>query len=122
MDQPMRVVVANQPRLMRELILETVRLQPDIEVVAEVQNEADIVRTVDEKRPDYLIVALDEFDKYPAVCDVLLHRYPRMKVLALAAGRNVSLFFWASFNVESISVEPSEDGILSTLRGGRGVA
>lgn len=121
MDQPMRVVVANQPRLMRELILETVRLQPDIEVVAEVENEADIARTVEENTPDYLIVALDESDKYPAVCDGLLHRYPRMKVLALAARRNVSLFFWASFNIESIPVEPSEDGILSTLRSRRSV-
>jgi DNA-binding NarL/FixJ family response regulator len=122
MDQPVRVVVANQPRLMRELVLETVRLQPDIEVVAEVQNEADIARTVEENIPDYLIVTLDESDKCPAVCDVLLHRYPRMRVLALAAERNLSLFFWASFCIESVAVEPSENGILNTLRSERGAA
>jgi hypothetical protein len=34
--QPIRVVVANQPRLMRELVLETILEQPDIEIVAEI--------------------------------------------------------------------------------------
>jgi hypothetical protein len=63
-----------------------------------------------------LIVALDESDRYPAVCEVLLRRHPGMKVLALAAGRNVSLFFWASFCIDSLPVEPSEEGILNTLR------
>jgi hypothetical protein len=44
MTQPICVVVANQPRLMRELVLETILDQPDIEIVAEIQNEAEIVR------------------------------------------------------------------------------
>ncbi len=70
MTQPIRVVVANQPRLMRELVLETILEQPDIEIVAEIQNEE----------------------------------------------RNVSIFFWASFDIHSSQVEASQAGILSTLR------
>jgi DNA-binding NarL/FixJ family response regulator len=117
MDHRVRVVVANQPRLMRELVLRTVRDQPDIEVVAEVENESDIIRAVNESNPDFLIVSLNEFDRYPTICDVLLRNQPRMKVLALAAERNSSLFLWVSFDVCSIPVEPSEAGILGTLRG-----
>jgi len=117
MDRPVRVVVANQPRLMRELVLETVRQVPDIVVVAEIQNESDIMRAVDESDPDFLIVTLNESDRYPTICDLLLQRHPRMKVLALAAGRNRSLFFWASFDIHASAVETSEAGILSTLRG-----
>lgn len=119
MDHAVRVVVANQPRLMRELVLETVRHQPDIEVIAEIQDESDIECAVDEGNPDFLIVALNESDRYPAICDVLLRRYPQMKVLALAAERNISLFLWACFDIRSLPVESSEAGILGTLRGKR---
>jgi hypothetical protein len=114
-----RVVVANQPRLMRELVLQTIKAQPDIEVVAEIEDESDIARAVDESNPDFLIVTLNESDKYPEICDVLLHRHPQMNVLALAVERNCSLFFWVSFDIRSIPVEPSEAGIIGTLRAKR---
>jgi DNA-binding NarL/FixJ family response regulator len=117
MNQRVRVVVANQPRLMRELVLETVGQQPDIEVLAEIEDESEIARVVNQSTPDFLIITLDEADKYPPVCDDLLRRHPEMKILALAAERNSSMFFWASFNVNAVPVEASEAGILSTLRG-----
>ena len=117
MVQPIRVVVANQPRLMRELVLETIIEHPDIEIVAEIQNEEEIAQAVDGTHPDFLIIALDESGERPAICDMLLRRYPEMKILALAPERNISTFFWASFDIHSSPVEASEAGILNTLRG-----
>ena len=77
MSQPIRVMVANQPRLMRELVLETIIEHPDIEVVAEIQNGEEIVRAVEGAHPDFLIIALDEFNQRPTFCDLLLRRYPK---------------------------------------------
>ena len=116
MTQPIRVVVANQPRLIRELVLETILEQPDIEIVAEIQNEDEIVNIVEGTQPDFLIIALDESNERPRLCDILLRRYPEMKILALAPNRNISTFFWASFDIHSAPVEASEDGILGALR------
>jgi chemotaxis response regulator CheB len=116
MTQPIRVVVANQPRLMRELVLETINDQPDIEIVAEIQNEQEIVGAVEDSHPDFLIIALDESGRRPAICDTLLLQYPNLKILALAPERNLSIFFWASFDIHSIEVEASQAGILNTLR------
>src|SRR5260370_41061748 len=116
MSQPIRAVAAIQARLMRELVLETIIEQPDIEIVAEIQNEEDIVHAVEGMQPDFLIIALDESGRRPSLCDTLLLRYPRMKSLALAPERNVSIFFWASFDIHSSQVEASQAGILSTLR------
>jgi chemotaxis response regulator CheB len=101
---------------MRELVLETILEQPDIEIVAEIQNEEEIVPAVDGMHPDFLIIALDESGRRPSLCDTLLLRYPKMKILALAPERNVSIFFWASFDIHSSQVEASQAGILSTLR------
>jgi DNA-binding NarL/FixJ family response regulator len=116
MSPPIRVVVANRPRLMRELVLEAIIEQPDIEILAEIQNEREIPRIVDEKRPDFLIIALDDSNEPPAICDVLLRQFPDLRILALAPERNSFMFFWASFEIHSNSVEASEAGILSTLR------
>ena len=116
MTQPIRVVVANRPRLMRELVLETISGQPDIEIVAEVQTEEDIVGIVEGTQPDILIIALNEFDQRPPLCDTLLRLFPEMKILALAPERNSSIFYWASFDIHSSEVEASEAGLLSTLR------
>lgn len=116
MTQPIRVVVANRPRLMRELVLETISEQPDIEILAEVQNEDEIADAVAEKHPDVLIIALNETNQRPPLCDILLRRYPEMKILALAPERNSSIFYWSSFDIHESSVEASEAGILSTLR------
>ena len=116
MAQPIRVAVANQPRLMRELVLEAIIDHPDIEIVAEIQNEAEIVETVDGIHPDVLIIALDKSDKRPPICDVLLRRHPEMRILALAPERNSSIFYWGSFAIHESSVEASEAGILDILR------
>ena len=117
MDHSLRVAVATQPRLMRELMLETVKVQPDLEVVADIQKEADIERAVEESRPDFLIIASSESDLRPPICDVLLHRHPEMKILSLATERNRGVLLWASINVHEVPVEASEDGILRALRG-----
>ena len=113
-----RVLVANRPRLMRELVLATLFDQPDIEVVGEVEDEVDISPVVEEKQPDYLIVSLDDPRSRPPVCDTLLAKFPNMKILALAPEHNSSVFYWASLDIHSFDVESSEDGILEALRGG----
>ena len=116
MTQPIRVVVANRPRLMRELVLETIINQPDIEIIAEIHNENEIVHIVKGTQPDFLIIALDESNQRPPLCDTLLRLYPEMKILALAPERNSSIFYWSSFDIHESTEEASEVGILSTLR------
>ena len=78
---------------MRELVLETIIEQPDMEIVAEIKNEGEILHAVDGTDPDFLVIAPDESGRRPSRCDTLLLRYPKMKILALAPERNVSVFF-----------------------------
>jgi chemotaxis response regulator CheB len=61
MEEAMRVIrvlVANQPRLMRELVLATISDQTDIEIVGQVDNDAAVRAAVESTAPDFLIVAL----------------------------------------------------------------
>lgn len=111
-----RVLVANQPRLMRELIMTTIADQPDIELVGEVGNKDDLADVVEQARPDVLIVAIDKQEKYRVQCGFLLGRHPEMKILALAPEQNRALFYWACVDIRSKSVESSEAGILDAVR------
>ena len=111
-----RVLVANRPRLMRELVLEVIADQPDIEVIGEIQNENDLAQAVEAAEPDVLILALDGDDKRVAQCGFLLGRYPQMRILALAPEQNRGFLYWAVVDVRTEALESSEEGILSALR------
>jgi len=51
-----RVLVANQPRLMRELVMATISDQPDIELCGEVVDEGELTRWWNRFNPDVLIL------------------------------------------------------------------
>jgi chemotaxis response regulator CheB len=112
-----RVLVANRPRLIRELVLATISDQPDIEIVGEIQHESEIASAVEKMRPDFLIVSLERTDQLPQVCHAVLKDYPYLRVIAIASDRNTSMFYWASLRIESNQIEASEAGVLGALRG-----
>ena len=114
---PIRVLVANRPRLIRELVMATISDQPDIEVVGEIQQEDELEHAVEETHPDFLIVALERSNNLPDVCKTILRNHPQMRVIAIAADRNSSMFYWASLCIESNQIEASEAGVLSAIRG-----
>jgi len=120
--EKIKVLVANRPRLMRELVMATISDQPDIEIVGVLEDETTILEMVEREHPEFLIIALDHSDERPHICDVLLDRFPHMRILALAAERNSSIFYWASLDIRSNRIENSEDGILGALRGRKLVA
>ena len=117
-----KVIVASRPRLMREIVLEIVSAQPDIEVMAEVQDDSAIAELVGQMHPDWVVIALEEPDNKPGICDLLFGRYPDLKILALDSGRNNCIFYRATMSIRSSRVESSEKGILDALRGRRPVS
>jgi DNA-binding NarL/FixJ family response regulator len=115
--KPIRVLVANRPRLIRELVMATIADQPDIEIVGEIQQETELEHAVEETRPDFLIVALERSNNLPEICKSILCNHPQMRVIAIAADRNSSMFYWTSLSIESNQIEASEAGVLSAIRG-----
>lgn len=116
MEKQIRVLVAIRPRLMRELILNTFADQPDIEIVGEVADEADVPAAVDSSLPDFLVLSQDGMGQRPSVCDLVLRQHPELRIIAVAPDRNYSVHYWVSFDIHSHDVEASEEGILGVLR------
>jgi DNA-binding NarL/FixJ family response regulator len=122
MQKAFRVLVANRPKLMRELILSTFAGQPDIEIVGEVANEDEIPRRVSETQPDFLFIALDEPGKRPRICDAIFRHHPKVRIIAIAPRQNCSVYYWASLDIHANDIEASEESILSTIREGWNLA
>jgi AmiR/NasT family two-component response regulator len=112
----LRVLVANRPRLMRDIVLATIAEQPDIEVVGDGEQAANLTEIVEQVRPDVLIVALEDQERRTGECGFLLGRYPRMRIVALAPERNLGILYWAIVDIRTKAVESSEAGVLSALR------
>ena len=116
MEKAIRVLVANRPRLMRELILTTFADQPDIEIVGEVGDESEISESVKRTLPNFVVIALDHPGRRPAICDELLREHPEVRVIAVAPEKNSIVYYWASLNIHSNDIEASEEGILNAMR------
>lgn len=116
MDTSIRVLVANRPRLLRELVLSTLSEQAGIRVVGEAREEQDVHSLVAETKPDFLLIGLDEPQKRPALCDVLLREFPSLRIIAVAPNTNVGVFYWASLEIHSARMEASEQALLEALR------
>ena len=112
-----RVLVANRPRLLRELVLSTLSEQAGINVVGEAENETDVPSLVAETKPDFLLIALDEPRRRPVLCDQLLQKFPELGIIAVAPNTNLGIFYWASLEIHSTTMEASEEALLSVMRG-----
>jgi len=117
MEKSIRVLVANHPRLMREIVLTTFADQPDIEIVGEVEDESDISASVKKTLPNVVVIALDQPGTRPRICDELLREYPGVRVIAVAPDKNYIMYYWASLEIYSNNIEASEEGMLGAMRG-----
>jgi chemotaxis response regulator CheB len=116
MGKPIRVLVANRPRLMRELILTTLSDQSDIEVVDQVPDDGDILASVEKTRPDFVVIGQEILGERPGVCDLVLRQYPNIRIIAIVPHHKYSVYYWAAIDIFSRNVEASEEAILSVLR------
>jgi DNA-binding NarL/FixJ family response regulator len=115
--EKVRVLVANQPRLMREVVRAALSRHADIEVVGEIEDELEILPAIERTQADCLIVAQEEFGKRPVVCDYAFDKYPHLKILAVAPGSDDSVFYWVFMEIRSSRIETSDEGVINALRG-----
>jgi chemotaxis response regulator CheB len=116
MAKTLRVLMANQPRLMRELLVEMLLEESWIEIVGEVTQESEIRRVVQETAPDLLVVATEKPGMRPAICDELLKEFLALRIIAVAPEENYAVCYWASLDIHAEDFESSERGFLGALK------
>lgn len=84
MKEHRRIVLANEPRLLREMLQRVVDKQPDLQVVSEVSDWAELPSTIERTEAQWVILPLLADGKMPAIVDSLLSTSPTLHILAVA--------------------------------------
>lgn len=104
MEKATRILVTNRPKLMRDVIVATLSQQPGIEIVGEVSDETEILSQVHATLPDFLVIALDETEERPQICDRVLREHPDLRIIAVASRKDRTLYYWASFYIHCADI------------------
>jgi chemotaxis response regulator CheB len=116
MKTSVRVLVANGPRLFRELVVSTLSKDAGIEIVGEAADEKDVLSLVAETKPDVALITLDEARRRPPLCDELLKKFPGLRIIAVAPNTNIGVSYWASLQIHSTTMGASKDVLLKVMR------
>lgn len=109
----LRVLLANMPWILTEILRELLDRQPDISVVGAVRT-AELPSAVDAHGAEALIVSAPRGTTNP-VRDVLRQRHPTLTLLELVPADDRA-YLWSP-GAAATPIELSADGILAALRG-----
>ena len=110
-----RILLANRPQMMRELVKNMINRQNDMEVVEdEVLDPLGLLMAVEEKKADAVIVAFEDSEE-PGLCSHLLGEYPNLTILGLTS-HGKSAFIEQLCPRRREVIDPSEASIVHALR------
>ena len=96
-QEKIRVLIANSTRIWRDMLYDTIREEPDIEVVGDVSEESAIVPATERTNPDCLIVPLDdESGTAMPICTEILAKRPHVRIVAIGEATDVVEIYWMS--------------------------
>jgi chemotaxis response regulator CheB len=116
METSIRVVVANGPRLFRELVVSTLSKHAGIQIVGEAESDEDVPPLVAETKPNFLLIALDESRRRSSMCDQLLRKFPGLRIIAVAPNTNLGILYWTSLEIHSTQMGASKNALLKMMR------
>lgn len=103
--EPIRVILANKPRLFREMLERALTKQIDLQVVAEVVKLSDLPDVISRTEADWVVVSLPPNGELPDYTDLLISLHPEIGVLAVASdGSQVKVKNSSTFEKELIGI------------------
>ena len=116
-QEKIRVLIANSTRIWRDMLYDTIREEPDIEIVGDVSEENAIIPATERTNPDCLIVPLDEPGAAMPICTEILAKRPHIRIVAIGEGTDVVEIYWMSEggNIRRTYSTASREAILRAL-------
>lgn len=110
-----RVVLANEPRLLRGLLSRVLKQAPGVMVVGQELDEAKLSSTVGESQADWVIVSLWQNGNLPAFLRNLVSDHPSLCLLGMAADGSRARTWCLERGEQSLNGLTLEE-FISTLR------
>ena len=111
----LRVVLANMPQILRQIMRDLVDRQPDMAIVGEVRTLAELPDAITASRAQAVILTLSPPSPGLSFCETLLARHPTLTLVGLAL-RHDRAVIWPPWTGPR-AIEMSGQAILGALRG-----
>lgn len=85
LNQRYRILLANTPRLLREIFKHAFQRYPDMEIVGETANSDDLYGQIKKSRADWILVSLHANGNFPDFVNSILDDYPGIGIIAISA-------------------------------------
>ncbi|MGB2627110.1 MAG: hypothetical protein WAK20_10000 [Candidatus Acidiferrum sp.] len=95
-QEKIRVLIVNSTRIWRDMLYDTIREEPDIEIVGDVSEENAIVLATERTDPDCLIVPLERPGIAMPICTEILVKRPHLRIVAIGENTDVVEIYWMS--------------------------
>ena len=113
----MKILLANRPKMLRELLRELIAGQGDMQVVGEALDPLEILYAVRKTEADVVVTTLPAVGE-PGISSHLLAEYPDVLVLALAPDGGRAMLYRQVLLEEKLQ-STNDNVLLSTLRQAR---
>ena len=113
-QEPIRIILAMEARLLREMLRRAISKSPHMQVVREVSGGTDLPSVVEETKADWVLLLLRSNGRLPLAAKRLLEEKPSVSIIALAADGGEVKLAWAEAH-GNVAVAGS-DGHQSRLR------
>ena len=114
MLQRIRVLLANMPRMLRDVFKLLIVEQSDMEVVGESDNGIELLLATGQTRPDIIILGV-EGSELPGIGSHLLNEFPHIKLLGVTSdAQHLSLYELRPYN--GLIGDVSPQGLLEAIR------
>ncbi len=111
-QNPTRIILAIQTRLLREMLERVIRRSPDHKLVCEVTDGPDLADLVEKQDAQWVIMSLSPQGDLPDNAEYLLAQQPGVFVMALAPDGSEVKVGWSEIHEEFISQADKEEPIV----------
>ena len=101
-DCPIRVLVANLPAMLVEIVAHEIEQQKDMEIVGVIEGNMNLLRAAGHG-VDVVILGTESLDSPPGICSHLLSEYPSLKIIALVAQSDQAAGYWLDIHTQQLN-------------------
>lgn len=100
---PIRVLVANVPTVLYELMARSIQLQPDMVLVGQVDCQLPHL-LIAADGVDVLVLGADRANPLPRICGDLLSKFPFLRILVLATASDSATLYWLGLRRQRLAM------------------
>lgn len=109
-----RVLIADMPRVLADMVTAFIDQQPDMEVVGTVEGSVQILIAA-RRQTDILIIGGQAEAGPPRICGHLLNQYPHIRILVLGTADNTARAYWLGLRQRQTTIR-SARSLLESIR------